>query len=169
MKGGDPAATGLSGHDGNQHETTVTVPSSITRSPSNPISRPFEGNQKAAVRLEEDIGRTGVEDVPNGMREANLLTFAFYAPWVKSSQLNASKKEANSIRQKVQSQYLNETFYLILTTPISSFIHTHLLLFVGNPFRQDFCKNKKELRKFCGGAEPRCFSLELLSTPESVT
>ena len=109
MKGGDPvpAVIGLSVYDGNQHEITATVPSSITRTLSNPISRPFDGNQKTAVRLEEDIGRIGVEDVPNGMREANLLTFAFYAPWVKSSQLNASKKEANSIRQKVQNQYLN--------------------------------------------------------------
>ena len=126
MKGGDPvpAATGLSVYDGNQHDTTVIVPSSITRSLSNPISRPFDGNPKTAVRLEEDIGRIGVEDVPNGMREANLLTFAFYAPWVKCSQLNASKKEANSIRQKVQSPYLDKASfsYLILSYLILSYL-----------------------------------------------
>ena len=37
----------------------------------------------------------------DGMRISKLLTFSFYAPWVRISQVNASKKEADSIRLKV--------------------------------------------------------------------
>ena len=37
----------------------------------------------------------------DGMRISKLLTFSFYAPWVRISQFNASKKEADSIRLKV--------------------------------------------------------------------
>lgn len=38
---------------------------------------------------------------PDGMRISKLLTFSFYAPWVRTTQLNASKREADSIRLKV--------------------------------------------------------------------
>jgi hypothetical protein len=102
LKGGDPGVVWLSVGDGNQHESVINAPSSSSRKLSNPSTRLYEGTQKQAVRPEEDTAQTVVDDIPNGMREANLLTFAFYAPWVKSSQLNASKKEANSIRQKVR-------------------------------------------------------------------
>ena len=38
---------------------------------------------------------------PDGMRQTNLLTFSFYAPWLKISQIHANKKEANDFRRKV--------------------------------------------------------------------
>ena len=101
MKGGDPAVIVPSVYDGNLHESVITAPSSSCRKLSNSTSRLFEGIHKPVVKPDEDTGRTGVDDIPNGTREANLLTFAFYAPWVKSGQLNATKKEANSIRLKV--------------------------------------------------------------------
>ena len=103
LKGGDHGVLGLSVGDGNQHESVISAPSSSSRKLNNPSTRLYEGTQKQAVRPEEDTAQTVVDYIPNGMREAKLLTFAFYAPWVKSSQLNASKKEANSIRHKVRS------------------------------------------------------------------
>lgn len=117
LKGGDPGVIGLSVGDGNQHESVISAPSSCSRKLSNPNTRLYEGTQKQVVRPEEDAEQTAIDDIPNGMREANLLTFAFYAPWVKTSQLNASKKEANSIRHKVRSD--SHCYYSYLIYPFT--------------------------------------------------
>ena len=53
---------------------------------------------------------------PDGMRETNLFTFSFCAPWLKVSQMHASKKEANDFRLKVmQKSFSYFSLYDLLT------------------------------------------------------
>jgi hypothetical protein len=61
------------------------------------LKRGSEMYDNKAVEQEEEYEVRG-----DGMQEVPLLTFSFYAPWVKISQLNASKKRANDIRSKAR-------------------------------------------------------------------
>lgn len=83
-----------SGHD---------TPNSTLRSPA-VIAKKFSSSGKYPDEMKNPVAVDDVEILeirPDGMRETNLLTFSFYAPWIKISQIHASKKEANIIRLKV--------------------------------------------------------------------
>lgn len=58
-----------------------------------------EASKRTPPEEEDDVV---LEVRPDGMRECNLLTFSFYAPWIKTIQMNARKKEADDIRLKVR-------------------------------------------------------------------
>lgn len=66
-----------------------------------------EAGRRMALAEENEVE---LEVRPDGMRECNLLTFSFYAPWVKTTQLNARKREADDIRLKVRQPIRSSSF-----------------------------------------------------------
>ena len=82
----------LSGHD-----TPNAFPPSTKKFPQPTGKTRSEDKKSPTVADDNEI----LEVRSDGMRETNLFTFSFYAPWIKISQMNASKKEANDFRLKV--------------------------------------------------------------------